>query len=85
MGLAYTKLMLYLRKGNDMRHMQWDSTRKGLMVWENLYGAGTTVMGYTIYSRYRISFTATARPTIGLWFEKIMTFSKFRMGEIKEE
>ena len=40
MGVACVTLRFSLIKGRYSVHLQWDSTRKSLTEWANIYGAG---------------------------------------------
>ena len=40
MGVACVTLRFSLIKGRYYVHLQWDSTRKSLTAWANIYGAG---------------------------------------------
>ena len=66
-------------------HLQWDSMRKVLISWANLYGYGVLVIGDTIYARDGKNSTENACPMRGLWFGNFMRGSKIRMGVIKKQ
>ena len=36
MGVDYFALRMSIRKGRYAEHLQWDSMKKGLTVWDNL-------------------------------------------------
>ena len=59
--------------------------RKVPIAWANLYEAGVLGLGDTIYSRDGKTFTETACPTRGPWFETFMQGSKLCMGVIKNQ
>ena len=58
---------------------------KGPTAWDNLYGAISLGMGYTIYYIYGTVLTSTACPTRVPWFGKFMRVSKLSMGVIKNQ
>ena len=37
MRVAYSTLVIYMRKGNNKGHLQWDSMRKSPTAWINIY------------------------------------------------
>ena len=57
-------------------HLQWDSMRKFLTAWDNLYGSGVMGMGDIIYARERKNFTETECLTRRSRFGKFMRGSK---------
>ena len=67
-GLVCVTLMLSLRKELYVGHLQWDSMRKSLTIWTNIYGAGVLEIGNTIFARVSKNFTDNACPTQGPWF-----------------
>ena len=70
MSLVCTTLIFSLIKVRHAEHLQWDSMRKAQTDWENIYGEGSLIMGYTIYSRGGKILMHTACTTRGPWFEK---------------
>ena len=36
-GVAYYTLMIYMRKGKNSGHLQWDSMRKAPTAWRNIF------------------------------------------------
>ena len=83
MGVEYVTLRISLHKGRYVDPIQWDSTRKGPIARDNLYGYGVLGMGYTIYARYGQNFMETACPKREPWFAKFMKGLKLWMGVIK--
>ena len=84
-SLVCTTLIFSLRKGIHAEHLHWDLMRKAPTAWANLYRVGSLIMGNTIYSRDGNILIATACPTRGHWFGKLMRGSKLSMEVIKNQ
>ena len=84
-GVVCINFKMSLRKVRYVGYLQWDSMRKVQKGWDNLYEVGVLVMGDTINSRSRETFTKTACPTRGLWFVYFMRDSKLWMEVIKKQ
>ena len=84
-GVPFVTLRCHFRKVRYVEHIQWDSMRKGLKSWDNIYGSGVLGMGEIFYARDREKFTKTACPTKVPRFGKFMRGYKLRMGVINKQ
>ena len=83
MGVACVTLRFSLRKGRYIVHLKWDSTKKSLTEWSNIYESGVLVMGDIIFEREGKKFTDTACTTRSPWFGKFTRIYNLQMGVIK--
>ena len=63
MRVACVTFRLYIRKEKYAGHLQWETMKRALIAWANIYGSGVLGMEDTIVTRDSTKFTENACTT----------------------